>query len=77
MTETYDELKAALGQLYASGYEPTQRQWEEQAMSFTYGNLAIDELVSRSAFENLIRDKYLWTTEEIEAWLNARKWDLP
>ena len=54
----------------------TVDQRKEQAMGWTYGNLAIDCPVSREAFRKL-SEQFDWSTEQFDAWAAERKWDLP
>lgn len=56
---------------------PTERERQEQTLSFAWGNLACstNHKPSRSAFKNLARERYGWTDEEFDAWADRMRWE--
>jgi hypothetical protein len=55
---------------------PSERERQEQALCFAYGQLACteDHRPHRSAFAKLARDRYGWTAEEFSSWAEGRTW---
>lgn len=52
---------------------------ERQTLSFAYGNLALstNHQPSRSAFAQLVAERYGWTQEEFNAWADRLEWSKP
>lgn len=73
----YDRLKALLQQNLAR-HPISERERQEQALSFAYGNLACsrNHKPSRKAFVALAQSHYGWTAEEAEAWASTKKWEV-
>jgi len=77
LDETVGRLSA--GQL-AAIYEVTRprphtdRAWQEQALSFVWGNLAIssDHKPSKDVFRKIAAERYGWTDADFDAWWAKR-----
>ena len=73
------EREARLREAIAAMPPMTERERDEQRLSFAYGNLACttNHKPSRSAFVKFIAEKIGWTLEEAEEWAAARTWEVP
>lgn len=74
-----DALAAEVAVLLQKARElppPTERHRQEQALSFTYGNLALssNHKPSYQAFLRLAIDRYGWTPGEFQIFAASREW---
>jgi len=58
-------------ELVASAPEMTERQRQQQKLSFAYGNLAISRKPNRAAFKKIAVEEYGWTEVEFNAWADT------
>lgn len=55
---------------------PTKREREEQALCWTYGNMALttNHKPNFGAFQLLARTEFAWTNAQFEEWAKGREW---
>jgi hypothetical protein len=73
--ENYERLKALL--IAHKDRVVPERERQEQAMSFNYGNLSLstNHKPSRKAFVELAQSHYGWSVEDAEAWAATKTWE--
>ena len=73
--ENYERLKALL--IANKDRVVPERERQEQALSFAYGNLNFsnNHKPSRKAFVELAQSHFDWSAEDAEAWAATKTWE--